>query len=121
MYTSSVWTRTMGKKVCKTNMKKTGKLVGVCNGIYHCGLKECFTEHDKTCEHQPSSPHKETWEKEFDKEFRNVGWVPQNKEHVKSYISYLLAKQRLELREKLSEDRYYTKDDVLSLLEEGKK
>lgn len=30
-------------------MKKTGKLVGVCNCICHCGLKECFTNHDEDC------------------------------------------------------------------------
>lgn len=32
-------------------MKKIGKLVGVCNCICHCGLEDCFTEHDKSCEH----------------------------------------------------------------------
>jgi hypothetical protein len=32
-------------------MKKTGKLVGVCNCKCHCDLKECFTEHDNKCSH----------------------------------------------------------------------
>lgn len=32
-------------------MKKIGKLVGVCNCQCHCGLKECFTDHDTSCEH----------------------------------------------------------------------
>lgn len=32
-------------------MNKIGKLVSVCNCECHCGLKECFTDHDKKCEH----------------------------------------------------------------------
>jgi hypothetical protein len=32
-------------------MKKQGKLVGVCNCQCHCDLKECFTEHDRSCKH----------------------------------------------------------------------
>lgn len=31
-------------------VKKTGKLVGVCNCQCHCGLKECFVDHDEKCE-----------------------------------------------------------------------
>ena len=31
--------------------KKTGKLVGVCNCKCHCGLKECFVNHDNICTH----------------------------------------------------------------------
>lgn len=36
-------------------MKKIEKLVGVCNCQCHCGLRECFTEHDKTCHHNSQS------------------------------------------------------------------
>ena len=31
--------------------KKIGKLVGVCNCECHCGLKNCFVNHDKLCKH----------------------------------------------------------------------
>lgn len=35
----------------KGNMKKTGRLVGVCNCQCHCTLEECFTKHDTDCKH----------------------------------------------------------------------
>lgn len=37
-------------------MKKTGKLIGVCNCICHCGLKDCFTNHEINCEHCSDRP-----------------------------------------------------------------
>jgi hypothetical protein len=39
-------------------MSKSGKLVGVCNGIWHCGLTDCFTEHDLACEHSQPTQQK---------------------------------------------------------------
>jgi hypothetical protein len=39
-------------------MSKSGKLVGVCNGIWHCGLTDCLTEHDLACEHSQPTQQK---------------------------------------------------------------
>ena len=43
--------------------RKTGKLVGVCNGKVHCGLERCNTEHDEHCEH--ATPKWEMWLREL--------------------------------------------------------
>lgn len=43
------------------------------------------------------------WEKEFDEEFSNVGWIPENKQNILAFIASLLLKQKEEHEKKLDE------------------
>lgn len=49
----------VGSKPSSPQVKKTGKLVGMCNCHCHCDLWNCFTDHQSECEHCNPYPQEE--------------------------------------------------------------